>query len=137
MVATVKFLHYDGVPEVQQVLLDALAPLAEEDFVVAAARHGLLGHAVDDMTPAGGAQFTKTEREIEQDCRQTLAGLIHILDDDGRSSWASQQRLAGARLFSILGPWAPTHGLCVDGVGRSASLWLGRGLHCGWPQVLH
>ncbi|EDQ92330.1 uncharacterized protein MONBRDRAFT_30751 [Monosiga brevicollis MX1] len=82
----VRFLQYEDVPELEVVSMDALEPLSEEDFVVAAARHGRLAQAVTKMetTKANttlNSSFTKTEREIESDCRRTLETVGALLED--------------------------------------------------------
>jgi hypothetical protein len=86
-------LQYDDVPEIQTVLLEEVEPLDETDFVVAAARHGALGMAVDNLARRGGesvkgrspldGDLTKTERGIAQDCRKTMMAVNLLLEEEG------------------------------------------------------
>lgn len=75
----VRLLQYDDVPVVQQVPLTALQPLSEEDFAVEAARGGLLSQ----KAKAVGTDMTKTENEIDADCRKVLEAISVLLDDEG------------------------------------------------------
>lgn len=105
----VRLLQYTDVPVVQTVPVNALQPLSEEDFVVAAARGGILdGKGASGAS--GGADMTKTEQEIHSDCRKVLGMISQLLDDGGR------MRLSSLVLLTL----------------PSFAFRMGRSLHCRW-----